>query len=397
MPKLSLTDQEYRNRRATIYQRTALKHVDAFVFFDPNNVSYLSRFVFVTTERPMAYILTADKSILFVPRMEVEHATEIGLVDEVISYPEYPGKRAPLQTLSDKLVDLGLGNATLGVDGNGYGRVYGYRGPNLSDLLPDAELVDVLDEMEYMQMINSTEEIELMREACKWGDLAQRRLQEFTAAGLSEIDIADRATVSASAEMTAALGRDFRPRTMGGSPAFAGFGGAIGVASSNPHALNNNAILQTGDNLVTWGAASVWGYSGELERTMFLGEPSTEQARFFNLMVDAQTLAIDALRAGKTCASVDLEVLRFYEANDLMPYWRHHSGHAKSTLIHEAPFLDEGDDRLIEPGMIFTVEPGLYVPGLGGFRHSDTILVTEDGIEWLTDYPRDLDSLTVDV
>ncbi|HRA48549.1 MAG TPA: Xaa-Pro peptidase family protein, partial [Thermomicrobiales bacterium] len=341
MPKLSLSDAEYRSRRQSIFARTADKLVDAFVFFDPNNVSYLSRFVFVTTERPMAYILTPDRSILFVPRMEVEHATEVGLVDEVISYPEYPGKQPPLEVLAAKLRDLGLGNAMLGIDGDGYGRVYGYRGPRLSALLPDATLIDVLDEIEYMQMINSPEEIELMREACKWGDLAQRRLQEFTAAGLSEIDIADKATVAASAEMTAALGRDFRPRTMGGSPAFAGFGGAIGVASSNPHALNNNAILQVGDTLITWGASSVWGYSGELERTMILGEPSAEQERFFNLMVDAQTLAIDALCAGQTCASVDREVLRFYAANDLMPYWRHHSGHAKSTLIHEAPFLDE--------------------------------------------------------
>jgi Xaa-Pro dipeptidase len=395
MPKLSLTDQEYRTRRQTLYERTAPKDIDAFVLFDPNNVSYFSRFAFVTTERPMAYLLTAEKSILFVPRMEVEHATEIGLVDEVISYPEYPGKRRPLEMLADKIADLGLGNATIGVDGDGYGRVYGYRGPRLSELLSEAAIRDVLDDIEYMQMINSPEEIELMREACKWGDLAQRRLQEYTHAGLGEIEIADRATVAASAEMTRALGPDFRPRTMGGSPAFAGFGGAIGPASSNPHALNNNAVLKAGDNLVTWGAASVWGYSGELERTMILGEPSVQQERFFNLMVEAQTLAIDGLRAGKPCAEVDREGLRFFEANDLMTYWRHHSGHAKSTLIHEAPFLDEGDERLIEPGMIFTVEPGIYVPGLGGFRHSDTILVTETGVEWLTDYPRDLASLTI--
>jgi Xaa-Pro aminopeptidase len=271
MPALSLSDTEYRTRRRTLFERTADRAIAAFVLFDPNNVSYLSRFAFVTTERPMAYVLTPDRSILFVPRMEVEHATELGLVDEVISYPEYPGKRRPLEVLADKLRDLGLAGATIGVDGDGYGRVYGYRGPKLSELLPDAQFPDVLDTIEYMQMINSAEEIALMREACHWGDIAQRRLQEFTKAGESEIDIADRATVAASAEMTRALGPEFRPRTMGGSPAFAGFGGAIGPASANPHALNNNAVLQPGDNLVTWGAASVWGYSGELERTMILG------------------------------------------------------------------------------------------------------------------------------
>jgi Xaa-Pro aminopeptidase len=79
----------------------------------------------------------------------------------------------------------------------------------------------------------------------------------------------------------------------------------------------------------------------------------------------------------------------------LQDNWRHHTGHAKSTLIHEAPFLDSGDHRLIEVGMVFTVEPGIYVPGLGGFRHSDTVAVTGTGVEWLTDYPRDLGSLIV--
>lgn len=113
MPKLSLSNAEYIARRKTIFERTAGKNVDAFILFDPNNVSYFSRFVFVSTERPMAYILTPDKSIMFVPRMEVEHAEEVGLLDEVISYPEYPGKRPPMETLRDKIIDLGLDGATL--------------------------------------------------------------------------------------------------------------------------------------------------------------------------------------------------------------------------------------------------------------------------------------------
>ena len=67
------------------------------------------------------------------------------------------------------------------------------------------------------------------------------------------------------------------------------------------------------------------------------------------------------------------------------------------ALIHEAPFLDKGDHRLMEVGMVFTVEPGIYIEGLGGFRHSDTVAVTETGIDWLTDYPRDLASLVIPV
>ena len=397
MPKLSLSDSEYKNRRQTIFERSAPKSVDALVLFSPNNVSYFSRFGFVATERPIACILTPDKSLLFLPRLEMEHGEESGLVDEVFGYPEYPGESTALNILRDKLFDLGLSTATLGVDSDGYGRLYGYRGPRLSDLLPDANIVDILDDIEYMQMVNSTEELELIREACKWGDVAHRYLQEFSQVGVSEIEIAQRASMTASQEMLRTLGPAFRPRSIFGSVASAGFRGQVGVASANPHALANNALLQAGDCLVTGAGASVFGYSGELERSMIMGEPGAAQEKYFNLMLAAQTLALDTMRAGIPCSAVDNEVNRFFAENGLEKNWRHHTGHAKSTLIHEAPFLDKGDHRLMEAGMVFTVEPGIYVEELGGFRHSDTVAVTETGIDWLTDYPRDLASLIIPV
>ena len=395
MPALSLSENEYLTRRRTIFDQTTDKATDAFVLFSPNNVSYFSRFGFVATERPIAYVLTHSRSLLLLPRLEVAHGEQVGLVDEVIGYPEYPGERPPLETLRDALTDLGLRNATIGVDSDGYGRLYGYRGPKLSELLPDATIVDVVDEIEHMQMINSAEELALLREACKWGDVAHRYLQDYSKVGVSEIEIAEKATMDASRDMLRASGPDFRPRNVFGSPAHAGFRGQVGVESANPHALSNNARLQPGDCLVTGAAASVFGYSGELERSMIVGEPSADQERYFNLMLGAQTLALDTIRPGIPCSAVDQAVNGYFAENDLQENWRHHTGHAKSTLIHEAPFLDKGDHRLIEVGMVFTVEPGIYVEGLGGFRHSDTVAVTETGIEWLTDYPRDLASLIV--
>jgi Xaa-Pro dipeptidase len=395
VPALSLSENEYLTRRRAIFDKTAGKHVDAFVLFGPNNVSYFSRFGFVATERPIAYLLTAQKSILLLPRLEVEHGEQVGLIDEVIPYPEYPGLHRPLESLQAKMVELGLGNKTIGVDSDGYGRLYGYRGPKLSELLPEATIVDVMDEIEHMQMINTAEELDLLREACKWGDVAHRYLQDFSEVGVSEIEIAQKATMAASQEMLRTLGPEFRPRSIFGSVASAGFRGQVGVASANPHALSNNALLQPGDCLVTGAAASVFGYSGELERSMVVREPSAEQERYFNLMLAAQTLAIETIRPGIPCSAVDDAVNQFFAENGLEETWRHHTGHAKSTLIHEAPFLDRGDHRMIEVGMVFTVEPGIYVEGLGGFRHSDTVAVTETGVEWLTDYPRDLASLIV--
>jgi len=114
-------------------------------------------------------------------------------------------------------------------------------------------------------------------------------------------------------------------------------------------------------------------------------------------MLALQDAACAAMRPGDPCSEVDKAVRRYFESHDLMPHWRHHTGHGLGLRYHEGPFLDAGDHTLMEPGMVFSVEPGLYVPELGGFRHSDTVLVTEDGCERLTYYPRDLASLTLPV
>jgi Xaa-Pro aminopeptidase len=150
-----------------------------------------------------------------------------------------------------------------------------------------------------------------------------------------------------------------------------------------------------GDVLVTGATAPVWGYLSELERTMVIGPPSDEQRRLFEHMVALQDIAFRAIRPGARCSDVDRAVRAYFEQHDLMSHWRHHTGHAIGLRYHEGPFLDTGDDTEIVPGMVFTVEPGLYSPELGGFRHSDTAVVTEDGIELVTYYPRDLESLTI--
>lgn len=142
-------------------------------------------------------------------------------------------------------------------------------------------------------------------------------------------------------------------------------------------------------------SAPVWGYHAELERAMVIGEPTEEMRRLFDHMLAARQVAFDALRPGKTCADVDGAVLSCFEEKDLMPYWKQHTGHAIGLRNHEAPFLDVGDVTPIEAGMVFTIEPGVYAADVGGFRHSDTVVVRPDGIEILTEYPTDLQSLVI--
>jgi Xaa-Pro aminopeptidase len=128
---------------------------------------------------------------------------------------------------------------------------------------------------------------------------------------------------------------------------------------------------------------------------MVVGEPADEQRELFEHTVAAQQVAFAAFESATTTADVDKAVLAYMEDNGIRDLWRQHTGHGIGLRNHESPFLDVGDDTPLEPGMVLTIEPGVYKEGLGGFRHSDTVLVTPGGIDILTDYPRDLDSLII--
>jgi Xaa-Pro aminopeptidase len=175
----------------------------------------------------------------------------------------------------------------------------------------------------------------------------------------------------------------------------AGYRGQIGLKSAWAHALAHDIVFLEGDVLVSETSAPVWGYNAELERAMIVGRPTPEMRRLFDHMVAAQEVALSVLRPGVACSEVDRAVLGYFETHNLLPYWKQHTGHAIGLRNHEAPFLDIGDHTRIEPDMVFTVEPGVYSSQVGGFRHSDTVRVTTDGIEILTYYPRDLESLLV--
>ncbi|MFZ0216375.1 MAG: Xaa-Pro peptidase family protein [Candidatus Dormiibacterota bacterium] len=389
---LRIAPDELAGRRRRLFEELADQDVGAIVLFGPTAVLYLTGFLFIPTERPIGIVLTPDRTLALVPRLESEHVQAASDIADVVVYDEYPGQEHPMAVLARALTGtVGLGSRTLGVDGDGYPSRYGYRGPRLSELLPNRQ-VPVGARIEEHRLVKSAQELHLLRVSSQWADRAHQHLQELVRDGANEVEVAAEASLRGARDMIGALGTAFDAKS-GGNPVFTGFRSQIGPNSALPHAVNRNLPMHRGDVLVTGAVSSVWGYRCELERTMFVGEPSADQQRWFELMVGAQDLAFATIRAGSTCADVDRAVRRYYDEQDLQPNWRHHVGHGLGMEVHEGPFLDVGDDRPIEVGMVFSVEPGVYVPGLGGFRHSDTVAVTDDGIELMTRYPRDLGSL----
>jgi Xaa-Pro dipeptidase len=391
---LAILPAEFAARRGALAERLGELGLAGAVLFDPHHVLYYTGFAFIPTERPIAFALAADgRGGMLVPRLEVEHAQANAAVQEVASYDEYPGERHPLEALPALLDALGA-RGRLGADEDGYPWIFGYRGPSLEELTGAApERIAAL--VEDQMAIKSDAEIALLRESSKWANLAHTLLQRYTRPGVTETAVAQRASAEATSAMLDAIGPIYRAQSLWFDGASAGYRGQIGRNAAIPHALANNIVFAAGDVLVTGATAPVWGYHSELERTMVIGPPSDDQKRLFDHMVALQDLSFDAIRPGARCADVDRAVRAYYDEHDLWPSWRHHVGHAIGLRYHEGPFLDRGDETEIRPGMVFTVEPGLYSAELGGFRHSDTVVVTEDGLDSLTFYPRDLESLTL--
>jgi Xaa-Pro dipeptidase len=389
-----ISEEEYAARRARLAEELERRGLSGAVLFDPHHVLYYSGFAFIPTERPIAFALAADgRGGMLVPRLEVEHAQASAAVQKVAHYDEYPGERHPLAALPELLSALGaLGR--LGADMDGYPWVLGYRGPTLGELTGEPpEQIAPFVESEIA--VKSEAEIALLRESSKWANLAHTLLQRYTRPGLTETEVAQTASSEATLAMLDAIGPVYRAQSPWATGASADYRGQIGRNAAIPHALAANTVFRAGDVLVTGATAPVWGYHSELERTMVIGPASDAQRRLFEHMLALQELAFEAIRPGSRCADVDVAVRAYYDRHDLWAHWRHHPGHAIGLRYHEGPFLDRGDDTEIVPGMVFTVEPGLYSPALGGFRHSDTVAVTNGGIDVLTFYPRDLESLTI--
>ncbi|ULH17537.1 Xaa-Pro peptidase family protein (plasmid) [Deinococcus sp. KNUC1210] len=296
-----------------------------------------------------------------------------------------------MTVLRGLLARLGLLGKRLAADVDGYEHRWGYRGPPLSEALGQPVLADVAL-VDDLRMIKSAAEIELMRVACEWGDHAHRIMQDAIHIGADELLVSHGASLQATREMLQALGERYVPKSREGLPANAMF--IRGANTAFPHGLHTQGSVQAGDVLVTGAYGTVGGYESELERTMHVGDPTPDFERYFAAMMAAQQKGFDALRPGRTCAEVETEVRAFIRDDlGLDELVRHHTGHAFGMEGHEHPFLDLDDHTVIQPGMVFSIEPGLYVPGLAGFRHSNTLLVTETGSQLLSLYPRELAAL----
>lgn len=137
------------------------------------------------------------------------------------------------------------------------------------------------------------------------------------------------------------------------------------------------------------------GYAAECERTFFLRPPTEEVVTAFKTMQEARRKAFEMVRPGASCAEIDCRTKEFLQKEGYGDKLLHRTGHGFGLGNHEAPWVAEGSQEILQENMVISIEPGIYLPEIGGIRHSDTVLVTKDGYECLTQYPTALEAVTV--
>lgn len=230
-----------------------------------------------------------------------------------------------------------------------------------------------------LRVVKDAREMQALREACRITDAALRDLLDGPVAGLTERDIAirlERRMVDLGAE----------------APAFATIV-ASGPNSAIPHHQPSDRIVAVGDLLKIDFGARVQGYHADMTRTFVIGTPAPWQCEIHDVVRAAQQAGVDAVRAGAGAADVDRAARSVIEDAGYGDYFGHGVGHGVGLAIHEEPFMGATAAATLSPGSPITIEPGIYLPGRGGVRIEDTVVVEEHGAQSLTLSPRELISL----
>jgi Xaa-Pro aminopeptidase len=355
-----LSEAFYRRKIEQIQARMEAERLDGLLLLDVPNVIYACGFFHTPSERPLGLFIPASgEPALFVPLLEQENAGDTWVRD-IRTYFEYPGETHPVQWMVQE-----AGVQHLGVDTLTY-EVFQKIG----------EGVAVTPLVEQMRWVKEPEELAFVEKASFYADYCLEYIRDHAADiirdGGTELDILRACVGATAAKMKAEVGEIFRLR--GGS--------VVGTVHSGPRAaLPHGSPIERrplpGEPMIAGIGASVGGYHAESGATFVIGQPKGDVLRCLQAAADCDAAGVRALRPGSTCSAVNqaaLDVLRAYGLGDAI---RHRIGHGMGLQGHEGPWLAPGDETPLVPGMVFSNEPGIYRPGIDGYRTINSMVVTD--------------------
>jgi Xaa-Pro dipeptidase len=374
------TREELQSRINAVRSLVAVENLDYYICANTENVYYLMNFAYIPFERPFFLIIPAARDLLMIaPGLEISHAKDRVLIDvEYHTYYEYPAPQGI--TYVDTLRKLIPSESIVGIESS--------ISLALKEILPGR--LKVADIVDGIRMVKSDYEIGRIAHAGSIAGTGMKTVLDMSQPETQEFAI----NSEGNRQMMARVVFEIE------NPNFLMTRAVCAVwpknLSAQPHSVPGifDSLEEGGPNVVII-TIQADGYSAELERTFFIKSVPTAARDPFDAMMEARARAYRLVKPGVPAASVDEEVLNVIKRRGYGQYILHRTGHGFGITGHEPPWVALGSETVLKKNMVISIEPGIYIPGLGGFRHSDTVLVTDDGWVSMTDWPVNLEDLTL--
>ncbi len=325
-------------------------------------------------ERPLIVIVPASGDpVAIVPHLELASFSELGFPGKVFSWQDETGYANAFAAAAEALPNLKSSNR-FGLEAQ---RMRVFEQMALATAFPDARFVDAHAGISSIRLRKTPDEIELLKEAIRISEAALEATLKTVRTGQSETEI--NGQLIRQLFDHGADGLAFDPIV------------AAGRNAAEPHAVSRDDYrIKSGDALLIDFGGSWRGFSADITRTFFVSQVLDDHRALYETVLAANQRGRETARAGITASDVDDAVQTVLEDSNFAKYAVHKTGHGLGLDIHEAPQIMRGNQQILEAGMVFTIEPGLYKTNECGVRIEDNVAVTDSGIECLTSFPRDL-------
>jgi Xaa-Pro dipeptidase len=371
-----MDEREYIARMERLQQAVKESGADVFLVTGQESIYYLTGASYKPLERPFFIVIWPDRAGLLVPQLEQAHMQKAKGFSAVEAYWEYPSR--PGEGYMDKLAAMLADTKTVGIELSCRAEVAEHL---------KGKAVRVLPLVETLRLVKSDAEVEAVRAAAK---LADEGIALMGGAAYPGVTPLEEFSVAKKLQTKVVMTGIYEPLESEFLTAF----------WPAPYSAQPHSIPPLGARLGKGPAQMmcflrVNGYAAECERTVFACPPSKEEAELFGHMLTAREMAFALVRPGVRAEDVDMAAREYFVKHGLEKYMLHRVGHGIGMGNHEGPWLSEGSEHVLAENMIISIEPGLYIPEIGGFRHSDTVLVTKDGYERLTTHPTALEDVMI--
>ena len=367
---------EWQRRMDGLREQVKRSGLDAFIVTGQESIYYLTGASYKPLERPFFILVWPHKAALLVPQLEQAHMQKAKGFETVEAYWEYPSRKG--EGYMDKLNAMLADAKTVGIEPSCKAEVAEHL---------KGKAMRVLPLVETMRLVKSDAEVEAIRAAAR---LADEGIALMRAAAYPGVTPLEEFSVAKKLQTKVVMTGVYEPLESE----------FLTACWPAPYSAQPHSIPPLGARLGKGPAQMMCflranGYAAECERTVFVCPPSAEETELFTHMLKAREAAFAVLRPGVRAEDMDAAAREYFAQRGLEKYMLHRVGHGIGMGNHEGPWLSEGSEHVLEENMIVSVEPGLYVPEIGGFRHSDTVLVTKDGYERLTTHPTALEDVMI--